>query len=247
MIDIPDSERVHASAVTFLTDGHEEKAARILLSCDLEVEAHYVWLAPDEGYNDGTFDVELAAPRAIYEIISNAEHPTTKLIEEAIRVTLNRPYHLDNRLLLPKVTPGWKEKMLDALQENSVVNQGNPIENRPTYSWNNLRFRSNTEIKIAEALDKAGVLFFPNCMARLGPIGERRNKEADFLICDDGKWGILEIDGEAYHSNAATDHERDRFFRTYGIRVIERFTASQCYNNPEAVIRRFLVLLKKNA
>src|SRR5260370_39947892 len=127
------------------------------------------------------------------------------------------------------------------------TNQGNPIENRPTYSWNNLRFRSNTEIKIAEALDKAGVLFFPNCMARLGPIGERRNKEADFLICDDGKWGILEIDGEAYHSNAATDHERDRFFRTYGIRVIERFTASQCYNNPEAVIRRFLVLLKKNA
>jgi len=102
MIDIPDSERVHASAVTFLTDGHEEKAARILLSCDLEVEAHYVWLAPDEGYNDGTFDVELAAPRAIYEIISNAEHPTTKLIEEAIRVTLNRPYHLATRLLLQR-------------------------------------------------------------------------------------------------------------------------------------------------
>ena len=247
MDEIPDNDRVQASAVTFLIDGHQEEAARILLSCNLEIDAHFVWLAPDEGYNDGTLDVEIAAPRAIYEIISNAEHPTTKLIEEAIRATLNQPANFIARLLLPKVTPGWKEKMLDGLQESSVVNQGNPIGNKPTYSWNNLRFRSNTEIKVAEALDKAGVLFFPNCMARRGPIGERRNKEADFLICDDGKWGILEIDGEVYHSTAATDHERDRFFRTYGIRVIERFTANQCYNNPEAVIRRFLVLLKKNA
>ncbi len=248
MVDVPDSERIHASAVTYLIDGHEEEAARILLSCDLAVEAHYEWLAIDEGYYDGTFDVELAAPRAIYEIIDNAEHPTAKLIVQAIRVTLNQPsYNLVTRLLLPKVSPGWKEKMLEALQESSVVNQGNPIENKPTHSWNNLRFRSSSEIKIAEALDKAGVLFFPNCMARLGPIGERRNKEADFLICLDGKWGILEVDGEAYHSTAATDHERDRFFRAYGIRVIERFTASQCYNNAEAVIRRFLVLLKKNA
>lgn len=248
MVDVPDSERVHASAVSYLIDGHEEEAARILLSSDLAVEAHYEWLAIDEGYYDGTFDVELAVPRAIYEIINNVEHPTAKLILHALKVALNNPScNLVMRLLLPKVSPGWKEKMLNDLQESSVVNQGNPIENRPTYSWNNLRFRSNTEIKVAEALDKAGVLFFPNCMARLGPIGERRNKEADFLICIEGKWGILEVDGEAYHSTAATDHERDRFFRTYGIRVIERFTASQCYNNPETVVRRFLAILRQNA
>ena len=84
MVEVPDSERVHAGAVTFLMDGHEEAAARILLSCNLEVDAHYVWLAPDEGYYDGTFDVELAAPRAIYEIINNPEHSITKLIVEAI-------------------------------------------------------------------------------------------------------------------------------------------------------------------
>jgi hypothetical protein len=81
MVEVPESNRVHASAVTYLIDGHEEEAARILLSCDLEVEAHFVWLAPDEGYNDGTFDVELAASRAIYEIISNSDHSTTKLIQ----------------------------------------------------------------------------------------------------------------------------------------------------------------------
>jgi len=85
------SERVQASAATFLIDGHEEEVARILLSCDLDVEENYVWLAEDDGYHDGTFNVELAAPRAIYEIISNPEHLTTKLIEEAIRYALNQP------------------------------------------------------------------------------------------------------------------------------------------------------------
>ncbi len=51
MVEIPKSHGVHASAVTYLIGGHEEEAARILLSCDLEVDAHYVWLAPVHGDN----------------------------------------------------------------------------------------------------------------------------------------------------------------------------------------------------
>lgn len=248
MIEVPPSDRVHASAVTFLIDRHQEEAARILLSCDLDIEAYYIWLAPDEGYHDGTMKVELTASRAVYNIISNLEHPATKAIEQAIKYALNVPlYHFSTRLLLEEVAPDWKEKMLVALDEQKVVNQGNPIANVLTYTWNNLRFRSNSEIKIAESLDKAGILFFPNCMARLGPSGERKNKEADFLICFEGKWGILEVDGETYHSTAAKDHERDRLFRSYGIRVIERFTSSQCYNNPVAVVKQFLAILRNNA
>jgi Protein of unknown function (DUF559) len=247
MVQVPENSRVHACAVTYLIDGHQDEAARILLSCNLTVEEYYHQIAIDEGYMDG-LEVELAVQRAIYEIISNEEHPTTKLIVEAIKYALNEPYyHFGARLLLPEVAPDWKEKMLEAIQEQVVSNQGNPIANNPTYSWNNLRFRSNTEIKVAQVLDRLGILFFPNCMARLGSIGERRNKEADFLICEDSKWGILEVDGEAYHSTAATDHERDRYFRAYGIRVIERFTATRCYNNPEVVVQEFLSILRRNA
>lgn len=246
-MEIPENNRVHACAVTYLIDGHQDEAARILLSCDLDVDEYFHWIAPDEGYNDG-LQVELIAQRATYEIISNSEHSATKLIVEAIKYALNEPYyHFCTRLVLPEVVPNWKEKMLEGLQEQEVTNQGNPIKNSPTYSWNNLRFRSSTEIKVAQALDRLGILFFPNCMARFGAPTNRRNKEADFLICFEGKWGILEVDGEAYHSSAAKDHERDRDFRTYGIRVVERFTASECYNNPEVVVRRFLALLRKNA
>lgn len=244
MVDMPDSEKVHASAVSFLIDGHKEEAARVLLSCELEISEHFVWLAPDEGYNDGTFDIELNALKDIYEIIKDLQHPTTKAIQEALTATLNgQPYQLTTDMLLPEVAPDWREKLLKATQVQKVDNQGN---NAP-YEWNDLRFRSKSEIKIAQALDKTGVLFFPNCMARLGSISGRENREADFLICDEGKWGILEVDGEIFHSTAAKDHGRDRLFRSYGVRVIERFTADQCYNNPDAVVRQFLTILKKNA
>lgn len=65
--------------------------------------------------------------------------------------------------------------------------------------WNNLRFRSESEVRIAQALDRAGVLFLPNCKARLGSPEGRRNRESDFMICYEGKWGILEMDGEPFH------------------------------------------------
>lgn len=244
MVEMPDSEKVHANAVSLLIDGDKEEAARVLLLCEVRISEHFVWLAPDEGYNNGALDIELIALKDIYEIIKDLQHPTTKAIQEALTATLNgQPYLLMTDMILPEVAPDWREKLLKATQVQKVDNQGN---NAP-YEWNDLRFRSKSEIKIAQALDKTGVLFFPNCKARLGSISGRENREADFLICYEGKWGILEVDGEIFHSTAAKDHGRDRLFRSYGVRVIERFTADQCYNNPDAVVRQFLTILKKNA
>jgi very-short-patch-repair endonuclease len=114
------------------------------------------------------------------------------------------------------------------------------------------RFRSKTEIEIAKELDRAGVLFFPNCGARLNGYSlpndlenVRRTYEPDFLVCAGGRWGILEVDGEPYHpaERAAYDHERDRLFKNHGIRVVERYDASRCWSNPHEVVREFLKLL----
>ena len=112
-------------------------------------------------------------------------------------------------------------------------------------TWNNLGFRSASEIKIAQALDKAGVLFLPNCKARLGSGEDRLNREPDFLVCHNGKWGILEVDGEPFHSLTRTvqDHERDRLFKIHGITVAEHYDASKCFNNPDEVVNEFLRIL----
>src|SRR5260221_503562 len=107
---------------------------------------------------------------------------------------------------------------------------------------------SASSFKIAEALDKANVLFLPNCKARLGIPSSRENREADFLICTDGKWGILEVDGEPFHPPSRTvyDHERDRLFRSHGIRVVEHYDATKCYNEPDTVVQEFLQMLNKS-
>lgn len=128
-------------------------------------------------------------------------------------------------------------------------NQGLPFNQRQLYSWEGLRFRSKTEIKIAQAFDRVAVLFLPNCLARLSdsvkPEG-RGNKEADFLVCHQGKWGILEVDGP-YHvpERRVEEQERERLFKLHGIRVIERFDASICYKQPDEVVRQFLEMIER--
>lgn len=135
--------------------------------------------------------------------------------------------------------------MLELARGRGVDNQPAPI--RAAHVWKNLRFRSKSEVRIAEALDRTGVLFLPNSRARLGATHVRQNREADFLVCADGRWGILEVDGDPFHppSRTADDHERDRLFRAHGIRVVEHFHADRCYNQPDAVVRQFLEILAR--
>jgi very-short-patch-repair endonuclease len=109
-----------------------------------------------------------------------------------------------------------------------------------------LRFRSESEVRIAQALDKANVMFLPNCRARIGSRTDtRKGLEVDFIIMSDGKWGVLEVDGAPWHppTRAAQDHQRDRPLKYHGAAVVERFEADECFENPDGVVHQFLSLL----
>lgn len=111
------------------------------------------------------------------------------------------------------------------------------------HTWNGFKMRSKAEIRIAEELEKAGVLFLPNCKARLSASGI--NLEPDFVVCYEGKWGILEVDGP--HHTVETrvkEQERERHFKRYRIFIVERFTADYCLSRPDKVVQEFLELLK---
>jgi hypothetical protein len=130
--------------------------------------------------------------------------------------------------------------------DNYINNQGIQFYSNSTiHTWENLRFRSKTEIKIAEALDRTGVLFVPNSLARLNTSKGRENKEADFLICYKGKWGVLEVDGP-YHTaeRRVEEQERERIFKKNGIKVVERFDSERCYNNPGEVVQEFFKMIE---
>jgi hypothetical protein len=247
MTDASEDDIVLASAARFLVDGGEEDAASVLLSCSLEFwRSGDTWYVGDETHE--ALHVKLTGPRAAYEILNDSSHPTTQAVRRALQAVLpEQTYvkHFTVHVQQVAIDPNWRDELLQIARGVGVHNQA--AQGRALRVWNNLYFRSQSEIRIAEALDRAGVLFFPNCRGRLGSPVARENREADFLICREGKWGILEVNGEPFHppSRTVQDHARDRAFRELGIRLVEHFDATECYEKPEEVVARFLRLLER--
>jgi len=248
---LPSAETLIASVVQFLIEGGEEAAARLFLTCDVEVIEDYwdleIVLRPYIAFR-------LTCPRDAYEALMNPRADQVAIresIERAIRSVL--PYgsppleELQVQARLLTVTSTWRTEAFARLNPTGIDNQG-AGQPQPTGAiWNSLRFRSVSEVRIARALEYAGVLFLPNCRARLGYVGSRQNREADFLVCHEGNWGILEVDGEPFHppSRKAEEDERDRLFKQHGILIVEHFDATACFERPQEVVRRFLDLLSR--
>ena len=244
-LKLPENEVILASATSFLINGQEQEAAAILLSSSLSVyDAGETWFVGNEVHFG--LHINVSCPRTAYEIINDEKNPLRKAIQHAFEAVLPEytyTSHLTARAENIDVNPDWRADFLEFLMDVNISNQA---ANNSTRTWNNLRFRSESEVRIAEALDKMEVLFLPNCMARVTTPEGRRNREPDFIVCYRGKWGILEVDGEPYHSPTRTveDHRRDRYFKEHGIVLVEHFDATECFNKPDDVVRRFLKLLE---
>ncbi|HEY7065809.1 MAG TPA: hypothetical protein VII06_30315 [Chloroflexota bacterium] len=192
--------------------------------------------------------VRLVGPRSLYDVIQGDHNELGDQINAAFRAVMPTGFILDwvtARMELVAAQPGWRQELRDIARGTEVHNQAASAE--APRVWNNLRFRSESEVRIAMALDAFGVLFFPNCLGRVGPQEQRRRREADFLICHNNKWGILEVDGEPFHppERKVQEDERDRLFKHHGILVIEHFDANECFNNAPEVVQRFLTIMEK--
>lgn len=233
-----DSDRLIASAAKYLIDGGDNDAAAILLACTIEA------IKRGEGgfEEDEPVSVYLRGPRAANDVLNNWNHPLHQSLRGALAAIIPHDTYLASisiRTDIVELDPEWKDE-LEGIARGKTVNN-----NQGRHSWRNLHFASVSEMKVAHALDDAGVLFFPNSKARLnGPEG-RENRIPDFLVCKEGKWGILEVDGEEWHpaSRAVHDHARDRHFQKHGIRVVQHFDATDCFATPKKVVSDFLSVL----
>ncbi|MEG4218685.1 hypothetical protein QUA27_25425 [Microcoleus sp. Pol14C6] len=136
--------------------------------------------------------------------------------------------------------------IIDNLPNNEpIVLNSASLVSTGSLEYDQLRFRSQSEIAVYKVLKKRNVLFFANATAVLG--SKNVKKEPDFLICKNGKWGILEVMGDRYHppTTAMQDHDRARLFKDYGVSCIEFYDAPKCYNTPEEVVDDFLDRLSK--
>ena len=149
-------EKIHASAVQFLIQENDKEAAMALLSCTFELS---IW---GDNLDRTDYNVLLRGPRQIYEVLNDDSHRVTLAVVAALDAVMpwdcsvHRVYIRSN---LVDVAPGWKAEMLDIALGKVVHNQGITINNQATMIWQNLRFRSESEKRIAQAFDRAGVLF----------------------------------------------------------------------------------------
>lgn len=123
------------------------------------------------------------------------------------------------------------------------------------YQWHGWEFDSEAEVKIAEALDRTGVLFFPNAQGRLTSATGRENSVPGFLICYQGKWGLLAVKKGISPENVAEimpenvaeimpgDDERSRLFqslKSQGIHLIADYDVAECLKESDRIVQDFL-------
>jgi hypothetical protein len=142
---------------------------------------------------------------------------------------------------LAKVEEGWRDRVRGQM-EGEASNQGTDYGTKRPVLHNGLYYRSESEVKIAEALEKVdGVLFFPNS----GAMSHGAIREPDFLIVYRGKMGVLEVDGMSHEGRAAEDSARDSYFQRHGL-FVKHYPAEVCYDQPKMIVGDFLSLLAKS-
>jgi len=220
-------------------DGHETEA-RMLMACKLEASRETFVVDPfgDENTIPGLV-VRLLAPRSLYEPLQKTPGrdffgtQNGPIIDAARRIKplMFKELSVEAGLDMVSVrSADWRDEMLATTDAAEVNNQATGF--KAPEVWQSLRFRSRAEVRIAEVLDAAGVMFLPNCKARIGSLDRRRNCEADFLVLLGGVWGVLEVDGPYHEGKACQDHQRDRAFHHHGAATVQRYEADRCRNDP---------------
>jgi hypothetical protein len=164
-------------------------------------------------------------------------------IEDSIREVA--PFYIrfiTFELKAQEVFNGWREEFATSVILGTANQAVFTFKNIPKILHEGLYFRSKTEIKIYNELVNRGLLVIPLCVTVLG--AHNNYKEPDFIVCKDGKWGILEVNG-SFHTplTSAEEFERRRKFTSLGVRVYEIFDAKRCYNETARVVDEFIAEL----
>lgn len=160
-------------------------------------------------------------------------------------------YLINFRIKLIEVKEGWKDIVRNIILNYKDPNQAIISEKvmarkggKPLV-YNEMKFASQSEVRIAQQLEVSKVLFFPLPLAVRNDTGDnfRDHREIDFLVCNEGIWGILEV---SFHPDRfEKDSEKDIWFKKSGILCIQHYTAEKCFNEPDKVVQEFLEILQK--
>lgn len=246
------AKKIHRTWTQLLIESGYREAAAIAVDCGIDFEWNYEYASK--------IYVEVP-PNAIRFIRTNSE--LRKIFEQSLFVVLRGyvlPPSIDEpedtefsyRIKLIEPEENWQQIVRDLIVNSEHPNQGIVTEKafakrgKEPFTYNEMKFASQTEIRIAQELEAKSILFFPLPLAVRAETGNlfSDHREVDFLICKDGTWGILEV---SYHPNRyEKDAEKDAWFKKSGILCIQHYSAERCYQFPSEVVNEFLSILHQH-
>lgn len=248
-------QKIHRTWVQLLIEHDFKEVAAIAIDADVtilydDVDSSY---GPHPAYGIA-FDI----PTSAYSLVKKDDH-IREIMERAIRPIVKgqvseliENFTVEFRIKLIEVEEGWQETVRRLIVRSGDPNQGFITEkaflkqHKQPYLYNEIKFASKSEIRIAQEFETQHILFFPLPLAVRAETGNKYqdHREVDFLVCYDGVWGILEV---SYHPDRfEKDAEKDSWFKKSGILCIQHYSAERCYNTPKEVANEFLEILKKH-
>lgn len=250
------SKSVHRTWLELLLVNDHRALAAIVL--DSDVLLHQESIYPDWNSEWELVGAHVDIPARSYSVVSS-DDLVRKLLSDTLRTVLNgyveRPQETMSimfRIKLKEPEEDWYNVVQHAISEMSNPNQGLVTEkvfkrnSREPIIYNEMKFGSQSEIRIAQEFENRSTLFFPLPLAVRHETGQfyKDHREVDFLICEGGIWGILEV---AHHANRyEQDAEKATWFKKSGILCVEFYTAERCFKDPAAVVDEFLAILRQH-
>lgn len=135
---------------------------------------------------------------------------------------------------VPKAHANWKADARAWAEGRGVTNQGRARStNIAPFESDGLLFRSRPEICLYHALKACGVTVAPLPVFVRGG-AEYRRLEPDFVVVHRGKLMVVEVDGDAFHTESPVDaHERLTVLSHEGVHT-ERVRAADCATDVDA-------------
>jgi hypothetical protein len=241
-------EGLHRTWIHFMIEANFREAAAV--GIDGEIVRFYEY----DDYNcTESFAIDLPPSAYNFTLLSESLGQTMEqCLREILRGREKDGLEIIIRVKQLEVEEGWKEVARNLIADAKNPNQGSITEkmfakrSAQPYEYNGAKYASQSEIRIAQELEQRKVLFFPLPLAIRHETGRQYldQREVDFLICQDGQWGILEV---SYHPDRyEKDAEKDLWFKKSGILCVQHFTAERCFNTPSKVVEEFLGLLAKH-
>jgi hypothetical protein len=245
-----------------------KEVAAIAVDTKIQMSAHHGQLDQDTWATVAI--IEFHIPTFAYGYVKTSEHVRSAMERAMSEILLGRSvefweehwgepqiesldtfeYRYLVRLINP--SPNWQQIVRSKIESKGIRNQGVITSlafdknGRTSLTYNEMTFASQSEIRIAQELERRKVLFFPLPLAVRADTGDRfkDHREVDFLVCNEGGvWGILEV---SYHPDRfEKDKEKDYWYKESGILCIEHYSAERCYERSEEVVAQFLSVLAK--